>query len=227
MNKLISAAAILACAGAAQANFIMQSLDFGPNTPNYQQTLTFDKHDGSLGALLSVQVKLSIAIENGSATVDNDGVDPATVDVQFGASGAISSVDVPLLDAAFQPVVGDVDVFDAANFALSANDSDPAGQFDDDGGPDNGTLNVSPMSDQDSGFIADSLFGNYVGAGDTFDVLVDVDTLFEILGQGGVAGAFVPVDASGNVMVIYEYVPTPGAAGLLAIAGVAATRRRR
>ncbi len=225
----LTAGLVCCVCGTASAATMMQTETFGPNTPNFQQTLTFDKFDdlGGTLTLQSVKVKMELEISNGSATVDNDGVDPASVTIEFGASGAISSSDVPLLDAGFQPVTSDVDVFTAGNYNLSANDSDPDGQFDNDNGPDNATLNVVPDSDMDMGFIAPSLISNYVGAGATFDVLVEVDTLFNILGQGGVAGSFVPVSASGNVMITYEYIPAPGVMGLAGLAGLAAARRRR
>ena len=228
-SQLACGLGVLVLASAAGAAPIMQTEFFGPSTPNFQQTLTFDKFDdlGGTRTLLSVKVKMELSVFGGSATVDNDGVDPASVTIEFGASGAISSGDVSLLNGAFQPVTSDVNVFTAGNFNLSANDSDPTNQFDNDGGPDNATLNVTPDSDMDMGFIAPSLHAQYIGAGATFDVLVQVDTLFNILGQGGVAGSFVPVSAEGNVMVIYEYVPAPGSLALAGLAGFAATRRRR
>ena len=226
---LVCSGVVCACVSSAGAATIMQTETFGPNTPNYQQTLTFDKFDdlGGTRTLTSVKVKMEMGVFNGSATVDNDGVDPASVTIEFGATGSISSGDVPLLDAGFQPVTSDVDVFTAGAFNLSANDSDPDNQFDNDNGPDNATLNVVPASDMDMGFIDSSFFGSYIGAGATFDILVEIDTLFNILGEGGVAGSFVPVSADGNVMVIYEYVPAPGSMALVGLAGLCATRRRR
>jgi len=204
----IAVAGVLAVAGAAQGVMIMQTEDFGPANPNFSETLTFDKFDGSLGTLLSVYVKLSLSVEGGAAFADNDGVEEATIEIQFGATGSISSVDVPLLDGANQPVTG------------GANNQD-------DGGPDNAEFFPAADSDQADGFIGAAFLANYVGAGMTFDVLVEVDRIFEILGEGGVAGSFTPNTAEGNVMVVYEYIPSPGAAGLLGLAGVAATRRRR
>lgn len=226
---LVCAGVIGAMASSAGAATIMETETFGPNTPNYQQTLTFDKFDdlGGTRTLLSVKVKMEMSVFNGSATVDNDGVDPASVTIEFGATGSLSSVDVSLLNGAFQPVTSDLDVCTAGAFNLSANDSDPDNQFDNDLGPDNATLNVVPDSDMDMGFIAPALHPQYIGAGMTFDVVVEIDTLFNIIGQGGVAGSFVPVSAEGTVMVTYEYIPAPGAMALAGLAGFAATRRRR
>lgn len=217
---------LVSSAGAAT---IMQTQTFGPNTPNYLSSLTFDKFDdlGGTLTLQSVKVKMSMSVFGGSATVDNDGVDPASVTIEFGASGSISSGDVSLLDTLFQPVISDVNVFTAGNFNLAANDLDPTNQFDNDAGPDNATLNVVPDSDMDMGFIAPSLHPQYIGAGGTFDIDVQIDTLFNILGEGGVAGSFVPVTAEGNVMVIYDYIPTPGTLAIAGFAGIAAGRRRR
>jgi hypothetical protein len=205
----------------------MQTVNFGPTTPDFTIPLTFDQYDGNLSDLVSVKVKAFLEVTGGSATVDNDGMTSTNVSIEFGTTLSLSSTDVTLLDGAFQPVVGDVDVLANQMFALAANDLDDPTIFNDDGGPDNATLGGAIGSNMGMGFINSTFFSEYVGSG-TFDIIIDADTAFSISGGSGVSGAFTPQIASGNLMVIYEFIPAPSSLALLAIGGgLMGVRRRR
>jgi len=223
---LSAALCVCAFAATASAGQIMQTVDFGPTTPDFTVPLTFDKYNGNLSDLVSVKVKAFLEVTGGSATVDNDGAAATTVTIDFGTTLSLSSTDVTLLDGAFQPVVSDVDVLANQMFSLAANDLDDPTIFNDDGGPDNATLSGALGSDMDMGFINSAFFSEYVGGG-TFDIVIDADTAFQISGGSGVAGAFTPQVASGNVMVIYEFIPAPSSLALFALGGAVGIRRRR
>ncbi len=227
MKKMICAAGVVALAGTASADMLMQTLTFGPNTPDFSEVMTFDQFDGiALEDVLSIEVKMAITVSGGTATVDNDGAAPTTVDIDFGTSGSISSPDVTLLDAAFDPVVAGVDVLAMASPMLAANDGDDPLAFNDDGGADNFTLPGTGGSDSDSGFINSLFWGDFLGGG-TFEIEADLDSAFSVSGGSGVSGAFTPQSVEGNVMVTINFVPAPGSVALLGLGGFVATRRRR
>lgn len=203
----------------------MQTVNFGPDTPNFNEVLTFNQFNVDLADVESIKVKLQLDISGGSLTVDNDGVDPATVEVELGASASLSSLDVTLLNDMFQPVAADVDLSSMATFNLAPNDGDDDQNFDNDGGPDNGTLNGGMQSGMSMGFVNAAFWADYIGAG-TFDISVDVLQLLDFGGVGGVSGGFTPTQAAGNVMIIVT-IPAPASAGVLGLGVLALGRRRR
>jgi hypothetical protein len=224
-----AAAVVLVAGSTASAGQIMQTESFGPTTPDFSGTLTFDKFDDQGGTLTltGIKVKVQLDIDGGSAFADNDGVEPGTVDVEFGATGAISSTDVSLLDGAFQPVTADVDVLNLATFNLTGHQgADPIGTPEFEGDGDDDQIIGGPGSDMSMGFINSLFYAEYIGL-DTFEIDFDVTTAFSISGASGVGGGFAPVIASGNVMITYDFIPAPGVASLLGVAGLAAARRRR
>jgi hypothetical protein len=183
---------------------------FGPGTPNFDSTLTFNQFDPTLGTLNSVQIIMNVAVTGGSLTVDNDGVGPAAVTVELGAEGNLSSLDVSLLDIAFQPVVSDVTASTIGNFNLGAENGDGLGNVDGTG-PDGAILLGADNNYTDSGFINPLFHAGYTGIS-TFDITAEIDQILDFGSVGGVEGAFTPVTASGYVRVIYNYdaiVPEP------------------
>lgn len=226
---------IFAAAGSASAAQIMQTQPFGPSTPNYNRTVAFDKFDATLGTLNSVQVKVQLAIDGGFLQLDNDGVNEASGSAQLGANATISSMDVSVLDNAFQNVLGSgVDVFNSSPFAISGNDGDNDTTFDV-GGTDYFDFQGMAGNDVGMGFINSLFHAGYIdldgifGGLATFTMDVDVDQIFNYGSIGGIQFTGGPVTASGSVMVIYDYtpVPAPGAAALLGLGGLAMARRRR
>ena len=221
------AAGLLASASAALGSTtIMQTQTFGPTTPAFTDSVNFNKFNGNLADLLSVKIKMELTVSGGNAIVDNDGEFNTTVEVTFGTTGSISSSDVTLLDGLFDPVVASVGVLSVQNVNLDGNDADPTGQFDNDGGGDNATVNGPAGTEMNMGFINSVFFSDYVGAG-TFAIDIDVDTDFQVSGGSGVAGSFTPQIAEGSIMVIYEVIPAPSSAALLGLGGLAMARRRR
>ena len=225
-NGLLCGAAVLALCLPASASPIVQTLPFS-GTPNFTDTLTFDKFDdmGGTLTLTSIQVLVELNVDGGSLILDNDGVDAASGQFEFGATGDISSLDVALVNASFQPVTAVLDAYYNSAFNLAGNVGDVANDFDP-SGPDGMQYFGAPETDSASGFINSTVFAQYIGL-DTFDIDVEVIQWTDFGGVSGIEWAVTPVSADGEVTVIYNYVPEPATLSLLALGGLIAARRRR
>jgi uncharacterized protein (TIGR03382 family) len=227
MKTFVAIAAAAGCAAAASAGTFqeVQVQSFGPQAPDFTTGLVFNQFTGNLADLTSIEVIVDLSVDGGSASVDNDGETSTMVDIEFGTSVSISSMDVSLLDGSFDPVSAGVSVLTNPSLSLDANDGDDITQFDA-GGPDFATVMGLAGSDNDSGFINTMFFADYVGGG-MFTIDVDANTEFSISGGSAVQGSFVNQTASGSVTVIYNFIPAPGAVALFGLGGLAAARRRR
>ncbi len=220
------ALALLSWSSAAQAfPTITQTIPFGPQIPDYNATLTFDQFHGLIGDLLSIEVSLDMETSGGVLIMDNDSPNPAHVNAHIGAHGDISSVDVALLKCPFIPVVGTVTAETIQAYDLAPNVGDGANDFDP-SAPDGAQLNGGLASDSDNGFVCNTFWAGYVGPG-TFDVLAEVSQFFDYGAVSGVEIGYTPVSASGQVTVVYNYVPEPGTLSLLAIGAFGLIRRRK
>lgn len=225
----LAAGAVLAVAGAASGAVIMQTQNFGVvnSVPAYLDTVTFNQFNPALGTLNSIKVKLSFDVSGGAVGVDNESPVPANVTADFGAMASISSIDVTLLDNAFQPVAADVTASNMYGFNLGVDDGDAANQWDA-GGTDTDLQNGAAASDMSMGFINSLFFAGFTGGG-TFDIDVATSQFLQLSQQSGVSTTFSPLTGVGNVMVTYDYtpIPAPGALALLGMGGLLAARRRR
>ena len=229
---MISRVKLLACIVAmlgltvagASASPIVQVQSFGPGTPNFIQTLTFNEYSG-VDPLGSIEVKLDLAITGGQLYVDNDGGDIATVTVYLGAYGDITSADVTLLDAAFNPVTATASCSTSDTFNLDPDDGDGTGNVDP--SPlDGATLSGGSVCDSQSGLINAAFFGDYTGTG-TYTIDIDIKQILDFGSVGGVEGGFSPVTACGSVTVIYNPIPEPMTLSLLALGGLVTLIRRK
>ncbi|PIE58075.1 MAG: hypothetical protein CSA33_05325 [Desulfobulbus propionicus] len=216
----------------AASVFLTQEQTFGDSIPTFEETLTFDKFDASLGTLLSIEVGMYLESTGGSLTVDNDGAQPATVTAKLGVQGAMSSTDVSFMDTSFQFIANDIHAYETATYALAADDGDGPSNVDP-SAPDAATLIGNSSQTSDNGYLHSLVHGQYIGSG-TFDVTVDVAPYLNFGGVGGLEGGFTNMIAGGNVQVIYEYepsippVPVPGSVVLLVSGlGFMAWMRRR
>ncbi len=211
-----------------QRNWGALSPAFDSQTPAVDP-LTFNQFNPSLGTLQSISVFTFVEHGGGSADLDAEGTLPTDITSRFGVGVDYTSTHVNLLDATFQPIGTDVRAENIQTFLnVAANDGDPTGVFDNDGGLDNRSMTVGTVNGSDSGFISPALHGSYIGTG-TFDI--------DFAGQSflnfsvpSTSGSFSPGLANGYVIVTYDYlasIPEPSTAlALLAGAGIFAFRRR-
>lgn len=231
----LAAGLIAAVAGAASAAQVVQAIPYGPGTPNFVNTLNFNKFDGTLGTLTSVKVQVDLSINGGFLQLDNDGDEGASGTADLGAEATVTSMDVPMINGALQPILGPgVDVFNSSPFNIGGNDGDSTATFDV-GTTDFFNFQGQPGSDMGMDFVNALFFGAYTDANgiagglDNYDVDVNVDQIFNYGALGGINFSGGPVNASGVVTITYEYtpIPAPGAAALLGLGGLLAARRRR
>ncbi len=210
----------------AEGGMITQALPYG-GKPSFTQPLIFDEFDDQGGTLqlLSIQVIQWMSVDGGQIVIDNDGVDAAIGSFIFGALGSITSLDVALLDISSQPVIAQLSAaYSDPAVNLAGNVGDGTGDHDPNA-PDGMQYNGQLQTDADDGFIDPGDWNQYIGTG-TFQIDATVATAANFSGVGGVEVSYVPVDAIGEVMVIYNFVPEPATMCMLAIGGVAMLRRR-
>ena len=231
--RLQIVACFIAIVSAAQskADLIVQTENFD-GFPNFSAVLTFDQFDTSQGTLNSVAVEFYVESQNGELRLDNDSPDVATGTVSFGSSGLISSVDVSLLNNAFQPVVNQLMGLTQDNINLQGDDGDveAGGTINfSQVGPDYGVLVPNDNSQIDSGFIANSLINQFEGIG-TYDITAQLGQVIDFGGIGGLQFQGDPIFVNGYVRITYDFTVIPEPASfvcLMGIGGIALVRRRR
>ena len=229
MKALCIAFTLLMTAGVASAVVyppITQTETFS-GTPNLARTFTFDQFDDQGGTLVlqSIQVLVELDANGGTLILDNDGEEPAAGNYEFGAKSNISSTDVALLTATAQPVTAELSALTSGPFSLAGNLGDGSEDFDP-SAPDGVQIDGGLVSDSDDGYIGSAYFAGYKGLG-TFDIDLDAIQWSDFGGVSGIEWAVTPVTASGEVTVIYNYIPEPATMGLLGIGALALIRRKR
>lgn len=208
-----------------------QTLSFGPDYPDFTSTLTFNKFDTWSGvrSLVSVHVLMTLTSSSGTLSVDNDGAEPASVNVALGASSSTSySPSVHFLDASYQPLLGNLTARTTGSYNLAANDGDTGGQFDA-GGLDYALMQGDTVTVSTGGYVNSAFLSEFQknGGDVSFDIDTAVSQVLNFGSVGGVAGSFSPVTGSGSVTLVYEYVPEPASLTLLALGGIVFLHRRR
>lgn len=207
---------MIAAAGSAAGQVQVQNF---AGTPNLAETLTFNQFNGDFADLIGICITLEITAVGGQAIVDNDGAQAGTATVDFGVEGTLSA---PVVNLFPTPSVA---VASTNMFNLAPDDGD--GPLNVDGnGPDGAVVPGVNGSDSDTVDINAAFWSDYAGNG-TFDIVAEIDTLFDIFGISGVEGSFSPPSVEGSVTVEYKLIPAPASAALLGLGGLAAVRRRR
>jgi hypothetical protein len=204
----------IAAALPTMAATITQTKDFS-GTPNYTSPLTFDKFNVPGATLSSIKVTLNLSVSGGQLVVDNDGVDPATVDVYLGAGGNLTSSDVTLKDASDNAIPAYVTAITSNTFNLGAENGDGPLNVDSTA-PDGAVHNGGNASDSEWGYIGSAYYPGFTGTG-TYDVTANMLQALFFGGIGGVEGSFTPVSTNGNVEVVYDYEVVPEPSGIVAL----------
>lgn len=217
-------------AGVASSATIVQTQAFS-GIPDLTRTLAFNQFDnqGGTRTLLSIRVVLSLTVSGGQLILDNDGEGPASGAFEFGGKAKLSSTDVALLDNSFQPVPGEVKAVHSGLFSLAGNVGDVPFDYDPNA-PDGMAYFGATESDTRSGFVNSAFWAagakGFLGTG-TYDITADALQRATYGSFSGVEHAESPVSTDGEVMVIYDYVPEPASAMLLAVGMAAGIVRRR
>jgi len=228
---IVTVLVVIGFSSLAMADSITQTLSY-TGTPDYQKILTFNKFNDMGGALtlLSVYVEVDLDANGGALRCDNDAITPASGAIEFGAKVDVSS-SVSMIDATFNPIFqsGDVKATGGTTLNLSADDLDTevggTANFSMQGS-DYGYYTGGLASDNDSGYVTSMVFSQYTGTG-TYTVTLDASQVANYGSLGGVQAQIDPLTASGEVTVIYTYIPEPATLSLLVIGGLMITRRRR
>jgi len=210
MNKLIkffTLLTVLFLFSAAQAQTTISQTKTFTGNPGYTKNFTFNEFDNTLGLLTSIQIILDMNTAGGYLVVDNDGATSAAVTVKLGADGNVSSSDVPLLNAAFQPVLGNdgVEVTTGDSFTLAADNGDGSENVDATA-PDGATHSGGVDNQSKNGFIGSGVFAQYYGTS-TYNIAMKANSIIDFGGIGGVEGSFGTPTVGGTLTIIYTYTP--------------------
>ena len=214
MKHFIAAATVAAVAGAAHAGIETQTLPYGfPLSPG-NQVLPFNQFDTLGGTRTLTKVELMFTGDvGGQVTAENN----STLDAPgFGVelTGFVTVAFSSLSGAGF------LNQIDSQGVLATDNGGVPNGS-----GPDFhdfGSLsqNYNDMDMTTTGLAA------YVGAG-TINATVNGSAAFGATGTTDATVNVIGLGASGEVTIKYHWVPGPGAAAMLGVAGLAGLRRRR
>jgi hypothetical protein len=136
-----------------------------------------------------------------------------------------------MIDGSLNPIfqAGDVRAAGGTTLSVSADDGDSevggTANFSTAGG-DYGAYSGGAVSDGDSGTVHSLVLGQYTGTG-TYTVTVNASQIASYGSLGGVQAQIDPLSTSGEVKIVYTYIPEPATMGLLAAGAIGLLRRRR
>ncbi|GAB4554436.1 MAG: hypothetical protein Tsb0013_17060 [Phycisphaerales bacterium] len=173
--------------------------------------------------LIGVSFSLELFVSGGSVSVDNDGPEPAFVNVFYEATLTLTSDDVTI------PVIS-ASVLNADRLNLAPDDEHTGGPpvFTDDDGPDTATMPAMASAYASVTAELDSALFDQFRAGEPFRVHTLLDTRFGISGIPTIAGTFDGITVESVAITLsYTYTPAPSTAALMGIAAFVTNRRRR
>ena len=219
ISRLFAVMVVLALAiSIAGATQVSQTKVFS-GIPDYERTLTFAKMNFTCPncVLNWIKVDLVLNVTGGQYILDNDAETPASGTFNFGGQAFIVGSDVPMIDASFNPVVGNVQAGHSGVFNLTANVGDGPGDYSPD--PPDGMIYIGGAeTDSASGFNNSVVFAQYLGIG-TFDVKVGTSQWANYAGASGIEYAANPVSADGSLTITYDYTCVPEPSSIVALLG--------
>lgn len=198
--------------------------------PDLYPVLTFDKFNPGAGNTLNwIKVTLNLDVNGGQYVLDNDADTPASGSFSFGGKCFISGSSIPMLNSGLGSVVGSVQASHSQTFSLAPNEGDGLGDYSP-LGPDGMVYVGGQVSDSKSGYISNTLFGSYTGSG-KYTVNLDCTQISNYSGASGIEAGITPVNASGNMTIVYGYSPVPEPSSIIGLIGglgaLGLFRRRR
>ncbi len=198
----------------ATAGFYTESHTYGPASPEYGGTLTFNKGNFGVEIVTQVVVRASLDATTYQLTADNEGEEPATVDYSLGDYNEMSITALGLNTTLYARKTG--------TFNLTEDDGDgPGVQYD---GPDSDRVSIDMLT-TDWSKVYTSGFENILGSG-TFGWDYHVYNSSSV--NGGVSYEAIVGTGGGTLTVEYHTMipePTTLGAGMLALAGFFVRRR--
>jgi hypothetical protein len=223
------AAALFAIAGLASAAPppITQTKTFS-GIPSMSGPFTFNQFNTGLGTLTSIQVQLNLQTSGGELKLDNDSHQSASGTFEFGAQGTINSTDVSLLNSSFLSIPGTANAYHSGSFSLDPNVGDGPGDYSP-LAPDGMLYTGTTENDNKSGYVGSAVWAagikGFLGTG-TYNINYSITQWLDYGGIGGIEYAVTPVSASGDVTVVYNYIPEPATIALLTIGALALLKRK-
>ncbi|MGB0774920.1 MAG: PEP-CTERM sorting domain-containing protein [Akkermansiaceae bacterium] len=234
--KSVSLYAVIALclSSSLQGQQIIQTQTFGPSIPRFDTLMTFNSYAGDLSDIESIQISWTMEIQDGYLVIDNDAVESANGNYEFGASIGVNDAvtDVTLLDATFNAIFTSTEVVNSGTFSLSGNVGDGPNDFSADG-PDGTGVTGSTVNGSGGGNVNSIFYGQYVsgngGSADaTFDIGISTEQYLIVNSNGGTEYAITPVNAIGEITLTYNLVPVPEPTSMLMLlAGGCFTLLRR
>jgi hypothetical protein len=205
--KTAALLAILAAAGTASAAVQTDSFSFGPSPVPFSGSDVLDKFDSNGGLHVLTQMKVTFDVSLSAKVVANSQAGPQVIEA--GVAGSASATDGlinlggAINGSALSPVLNSGDVHDFGTITGVSN-----------------TFVIVPL------VVANAL---YTQPGPTFTINYSGSGIFGIVGGGNATLDITDFAGQGTVTVEYTYdiIPTPGAAALLGLGGLAGLRRRR
>lgn len=220
-----TASILLALAGAANGQMIMQTVSIAEQATDFSTTVSVDQFDDQGGTLqlLEVRVELTGTVRGTAGAENQSTTDPVDVDLELTAAFDLSFNSVSIVEVV--PVVNS-GVITLGTFDGGLDFGGTSGvSFD---GDETATEDATYLSTD--GGLASFIFQSFIGTG-TLDLDLAVDGSFDANATSSSGQTFVTqfsdLFGEGSVKVTYTYIPAPGAIALAGLGGLLAARRRR